>query len=634
MNITGQTGRRVLVALSSLAMLAGVAVAPITGAGAAEGWPAGLSQAQIHSSYGFFKWMSVYGGSEDQKSDARRAMNHMNADIKDDGYTNLGAKGDATSLENTGKALREDVRSNQFRTSLVNEPCRMDLPAGKGRRCNDPNKRLTAQKLNLQLLGSEQNKANAVAATGDHFGITDAQNIAGPDTGFRVFYDGQSYDGVPGMSEKSNYDKDMTDGKLDGRSADGKMVGETGHYRAYVNSIWNPDRNQYNDYVYATIAVNNASRGAYVMNYYMKANSGGSITQLCGWSIGDPDADDSGCVKETTGYLTDQAMTLPQNLLAKFDQYTALPEVNATVTHTVSFDSAGGSRVAGQSVKDGQKAVAPANPTRSGYTFAGWYSGSAKWDFSKPVTGNLTLTAKWTKNAPQVVYRTVSFDSAGGSQVASQRVANGQKATQPANPTRNGYSFAGWFNGSVKWDFSRPVTANLTLAAHWTKNATPVKPTDPSKPSSKKVPVYRVYNRNSGLHHYTTSKAENDMLVRLGWRDENHGKSSFITVSKDTPGARPVYREYNHRSGNHNWTLNKAEHDMLVRLGWKDEGIAWYTSPAGQDVYRLYNPKPYHKPRNGRGNGGGEHVYTTSYGEYLAVVRAGWRGEGVAWKSL
>ncbi|WP_133124937.1 hypothetical protein [Bifidobacterium margollesii] len=55
---------------------------------------------------------------------------------------------------------------------------------------------------------------------------------------------------------------------------------------------------------------------------------------------------------------------------------------------------------------------------------------------------------------------------------------------------------------------------------------------------------------------------------------------------------------------------------------------------APTKVYRLYNPKRYHKMRDGRGNGGGEHVYTTSYGEYLAVIRAGWRGEGVAWRSL
>ena len=228
---------------------------------------------------------------------------------------------------------------------------------------------------------------------------------------------------------------------------------------------------------------------------------------------------------------------------------------------------------------------------------------------------------------PAPVIHTVAFNSAGGSAVASQRVANGGKAKQPANPTRSGYTFAGWYYGDVKWDFNRGVTANITLTAHWTKNSTPA-------PQVKQVPVYRVYNRNSGLHHYTVSKAENDMLIKIGWRDENRGGSAFVTVSRDTPGARPVYREYNRRSGNHNWTLNKKEHDMLVRLGWRDEGIAWYTSPTGRDVYRLYNPKPYHKPKNGRGNGGGEHVYTTSYGEYRAVVRAGWRGEGVAWKSL
>ncbi|PJM75551.1 hypothetical protein CSQ87_03775 [Bifidobacterium simiarum] len=157
------------------------------------------------------------------------------------------------------------------------------------------------------------------------------------------------------------------------------------------------------------------------------------------------------------------------------------------------------------------------------------------------------------------------------------------------------------------------------------KGAAPSRPTNPSTPGSgsvKQVPVYRVYNRRSGLHHYTTNKAEKDMLVRLGWRDESTKGASFITVAKGTAGAKPVYREYNRRTGNHNWTLNKAEHDMLVRLGWKGEGVAWYAPASGKNVYRLYN-------RNS-----GEHVYTMSYGEYVAVQRAGWRGEGVAWKSL
>ncbi|WP_341476077.1 InlB B-repeat-containing protein [Bifidobacterium simiarum] len=282
---------------------------------------------------------------------------------------------------------------------------------------------------------------------------------------------------------------------------------------------------------------------------------------------------------------------------------------------TVAFNSNGGSAVTSQKVTNGGKVKQPANPTRSGYTFAGWYYGNAKWDFNRGVTANITLTAQWTKNPTPVVYRTVAFNSNGGSKVASQKVANGGKVKQPATPTRSGYTFAGWYYGNAKWDFNRGVTANITLTARWTKNA-------PSKPAVRQVPVYRVYNRRSGLHHYTTNKAEKNMLVRLGWRDESRKAASFITVSKDTPGARPVYREYNRRTGNHNWTLNKAEHDMLVRLGWKNEGVAWYAPSSGKNVYRLYN-------RNS-----GEHVYTMSYGEYVAVQRAGWRGEGVAWKSL
>lgn len=71
-----------------------------------------------------------------------------------------------------------------------------------------------------------------------------------------------------------------------------------------------------------------------------------------------------------------------------------LPQENFTVT----FNSNGGSAVNKQTVADGSKAAAPKNPAKKGYTFEGWYNGNAKYNFnSDVVTGNLTLTAKWTK---------------------------------------------------------------------------------------------------------------------------------------------------------------------------------------------------------------------------------------------
>ena len=77
-------------------------------------------------------------------------------------------------------------------------------------------------------------------------------------------------------------------------------------------------------------------------------------------------------------------------------------------TYTVSFDANGGSYVSSIfDVKHGAKVAAPAAPTRAGYTFAGWLNGETAFDFSNtPVTGNLTLTAKWE---PKLVNYTVVY---------------------------------------------------------------------------------------------------------------------------------------------------------------------------------------------------------------------------------
>lgn len=70
---------------------------------------------------------------------------------------------------------------------------------------------------------------------------------------------------------------------------------------------------------------------------------------------------------------------------------------------------------------------------------------------------------------------TVTFNSNGGSAVASQTVKKNGKAIQPVNPTRDGYTFDGWYtaaSGGQKFDFNMPITANIILYAHWTENDT------------------------------------------------------------------------------------------------------------------------------------------------------------------
>ena len=100
-------------------------------------------------------------------------------------------------------------------------------------------------------------------------------------------------------------------------------------------------------------------------------------------------------------------------------------------------------------------------PSREGYTFDGWQKTTGE--------GNtITYTAKWT--AIPATY-TVTFDSQGGSAVSDQTVTEGRTITEPAAPTRDGHTFAGWFtesSGGSQWNFSTAVTENMTLYAQWT----------------------------------------------------------------------------------------------------------------------------------------------------------------------
>lgn len=127
---------------------------------------------------------------------------------------------------------------------------------------------------------------------------------------------------------------------------------------------------------------------------------------------------------------------------------------------TVTFLSDGESAAPSQ-IRANTPADQPADPTKEGYTFIGWYKGEEKWNFADAVTEALTLTAKW-----QINRYTITFDTAGGSEVPSITQDYGTAITPPAAPTRTGYTFAGW-------DKTIPSTmpaGDMTITARWTEN--------------------------------------------------------------------------------------------------------------------------------------------------------------------
>ena len=145
--------------------------------------------------------------------------------------------------------------------------------------------------------------------------------------------------------------------------------------------------------------------------------------------------------------------------------------------YTVSFNSQGGTAVSDITAAYSTKITNPGEPTKTGYTFAGWYEEGAcinLWNFAtRQVMTNTTLYARWTINT-----YTISFNSQGGSAVSDITALYNTKITSPGAPTKTGYNFAGWYKEAEctnAWNFATDlVTNNITLYAKWTGSQTSV----------------------------------------------------------------------------------------------------------------------------------------------------------------
>lgn len=217
-------------------------------------------------------------------------------------------------------------------------------------------------------------------------------------------------------------------------------------------------------------AGNTCGGGIYVRKGGTLLMRGGNIVGCTAREGGGIYVEDGGRFEMSAGTITgctagqEEGKTANGVFIAAGGRFTQSPGAQITGevigAYTVTFQSEGGSEVASQ-IRANTPAAQPDNPTKEGHTFIGWYNGEEKWNFADAVATDLTLTAKWQLNQ-----YTITFDTAGGSEVPSITQDYGTAITAPANPTKTGYTFAGW-------DKTIPTTmpaGDMTITARWTEN--------------------------------------------------------------------------------------------------------------------------------------------------------------------
>ena len=262
-------------------------------------------------------------------------------------------------------------------------------------------------------------------------------------------------------------------------------------------------------------------------------------------------------------------------------------------TYTVTFKDWNGTVLKTQQVQYGGAATAPANPTRTGYTFTGWDKAFTN------VTANLVVTAQYSINT-----YTVTFKDWNGTVLKTQQVQYGGAATAPANPTRAGYTFTGWdkaFNN---------VTANLVVTAQYVQN----EPVSTPVPSDAPQIVVESKTTSAGSTvAVNISIANNPGIVSMTLHVNFDSRLELVSV-QDTgllPGKvhstvmlNPYTLAWENDSATQNYTVNGTlvtltfnvpenleEGDYAVSVSYDSEGYEIYDFNAEPVDFAVVNGK-------------------------------------------
>ncbi len=261
------------------------------------------------------------------------------------------------------------------------------------------------------------------------------------------------------------------------------------------------------------------------------------------------------------------------------DSFTVFAQWSAN-TNRVTYNTQGGSSVDGVNWTTATQLTLPSAPTRAGYTFLGWFDtatsgtklGDASTSYSPSNTDSFTVYAQWSANTNRVTYNTQ-----GGSAVASVNWTTTTQLTLPATPTRAGYTFLGWFDtatlgtklGDASTSYSPSNTDSFTVYAQWLANRNSVS-----------------FNSHGGSNvssfdWFTATELE----LPLGPTRAGYGFSGWFDTS--TAGTRlggggDRYMPVNSESvtGDEQWSPNQNRVLFYSQGGSEVASLEWFTASA------------------------------------------------------
>lgn len=145
------------------------------------------------------------------------------------------------------------------------------------------------------------------------------------------------------------------------------------------------------------------------------------------------------------------------------------------IEYTLTFNSNDGTSVLPMKARQQVEITPPVSPTKTGYTFLGWYKDNGTFNsvfaFTAMPAENLTLYAKWGERAPTIPTVTVTFESNGGTIFVPISAQQGSALSALNTPSKEGFVFQGWFtdNGSFVSAFTSTTMPkqDVTLYAKW-----------------------------------------------------------------------------------------------------------------------------------------------------------------------